>query len=110
MMTICLIMMWRDIRHMVNESGRVSNIKSSTCTYAKIIVIQTILAILVSFYYVSEDEAYHYGMVLGYTFINIPYVIILALKSEEVRKKMKENAINNINTKEADPIAELNKN
>jgi hypothetical protein len=103
-------MIWRDIRHIVNDSGRISNIKYITCTFSKIIVIQTILAILVSFYYVSEDEAYHYGMVLGYTFINIPYVIILALKSEEVRKKMKENASNGLNTKDPDPIAELNKN
>jgi hypothetical protein len=95
---------------MVNDSGRFSNIKSATCTFAKILVIQTIIAILVSFYYVSEDEAYHYGMVLGYTFINITYVILLALKTDEVRKKMKETASNNVNTKEADPIAELNKN
>ncbi len=103
-------MVWKDIRHLVNDSGRISNIKTITCTFAKIIVIQTILSILVSFYYVSEDEAYHYGMILGYTFINIPFVIIFALKTEEVRKKMKINTSNGMSTKESDPIGELNKN
>ena len=53
LLTICIIIIWRDIRHVVNDCGRVSNIKSSTTMMTKIAVIQTILAILVSFYFVS---------------------------------------------------------